>query len=76
MVLLQAIGEIVVAPIDDVSAKGLADGTGIGIMAIGRHPLWGVTDDVDGLRRSKRLAASMSRFGSVSFAKGAVFYGS
>jgi hypothetical protein len=62
VVLLQSIVQIVVVPMDDGTAKGLADRTGVGIMSIGRHPLRGVTNDLDGLRRSKRLAASMSRF--------------
>ena len=31
-------------------------------MPIGRHPLWCSTDRLDGLRRSKRLAASIVRF--------------
>ena len=31
-------------------------------MSIGRDPLWRLTNHLDGLRRSKRLAACMSRF--------------
>ena len=31
-------------------------------MSIGCHSLWGVTNHIDSLRRSKRLAASISRF--------------
>ena len=49
MVLLQAIVEIVIRPMQHVIAQGLTDRTGIGIMPIGRHPLWGVADDVDSL---------------------------
>ena len=49
MVLLQAIVEIVIRPMQHVIAQGLTDRTGIGIMPIGRHPFWGVADDVDSL---------------------------
>ena len=62
MILLQSIVEIVVAAVDDVTAKRLADRTGIGIVSVSRHSLRRVTNQLDGLRRSKRLAASMSRF--------------
>ncbi len=34
---------------DDLTAKDLADRTWGGSMSIGRHPLWGVTNDLDGL---------------------------
>jgi hypothetical protein len=62
MILLDPIGEIVIAAMDDLISQDLADGTGVGIMPIGRDPLWGRTNHVDGLRRSKRLAASIFRF--------------
>ena len=45
-----------------VIARGLANRTGEAIMAVGRHRLRGLTNGIDGLRRSKRLAASMSHF--------------
>ena len=45
MVLLQAIVEIVIRPMQHVIAQGLTDRTGIGIMPIGRHPLWHTTGD-------------------------------
>jgi len=62
VVLLQSIIEVPVGPMRDLTAQGLAYGSWIGIMAIGRHSLWGVIDDVDGLLEKKRLAASISRF--------------
>ncbi len=62
VVLFPSIVEIVIGPVEHVTAHGLADRSWIGVMAIGRHPLWGVTNDIDGLRRSKCLAASISRF--------------
>jgi hypothetical protein len=62
MILLDPIVERVIAAMDDLISQGLADGTGVGIMPIGRDSLWGMTNHVGGLRRSKRLAASMSRF--------------
>jgi hypothetical protein len=34
-------------------------------MAIGRHPLRGLINGVDGSRRSKRLTASVSRFSTL-----------
>jgi len=45
-----------------VTAQGLADRTRVGVMPIRRHAFWHVADDIDSLRRSKRLAASISRF--------------
>lgn len=57
MVLLQSISERAVGPMRDLTAPGLADGSWIAIMAIGCHPLWGLTDGVDSLRRSKGCVA-------------------
>ena len=62
VILLQSIVEVAVGPVEHVTAQGLADGTRVGVMPIGRHPFWGVSNHIDGLRRSKRLAASISRF--------------
>ncbi len=62
VVLFQSIIERAIGPVEHVTAHRLADRSWIGAMAIGRHPFWGVADDVDSLRRSKRLAASMSGF--------------
>jgi hypothetical protein len=62
MVLLDPIVEVAIAAMDDLTTKDLADGTGRGIMSIGGDPFWGVAGDVESLRRSKRLAASRSRF--------------
>ncbi len=47
---------------EHVTAQGFTDRARVGIMPIGPHPFWAVAHDVDSLRRSKRLAASMSRF--------------
>jgi hypothetical protein len=46
---------------DDLISQGLADGTRVGIMSIGRDPLWGMTNHIDGLLK-KALGASISRF--------------
>ena len=46
---------------NDLTAKGLADRTQVGVMSIGRHPLWSVAYHIGGLLE-KRLAASISRF--------------
>ena len=54
MILLQSVVEIAVASMNDLTAKGLADCTRVGVMSVGCHPLWGVTNHIDGLRRSKR----------------------
>jgi len=62
MILLESIVERAVGPVEHITTKGLADRTRVGVMPIGRHPLWGVTNHIDSLRRSKRLAASISRF--------------
>jgi hypothetical protein len=62
MILLQSIVEVAVGPVQRVIAQGLADRTRGGVMSIGGYPFWGVTNHSDGLRRSKRLAASISRF--------------
>ena len=62
MVLLNAVGEIPVASMSHLVTERLADGTGRGITPIGPHSFWGVPDDIDGLRRSKRLAAAISCF--------------
>jgi hypothetical protein len=65
VVLLQSSGERAVAAMRDLTAQGLADRTRVGVMSVGCHPLRGVINDSDGLRRSKRLAASMSRFSAL-----------
>jgi hypothetical protein len=62
VILLQSIVQIAVGPVEHLTAQSLANRTGIGMMSICRHPLWSVAYNLDGLRRSKRLAASMSRF--------------
>ena len=49
MILLQSIVEVAVGPVEHVTAQGLADGTRVGVMPIGRHPFWGVTNHIDGL---------------------------
>jgi len=54
VILLQSIVEGAVGPVKHVTAQGLADGTRVGVMPIGCHPFWGVTNHIDGLRRSKR----------------------
>ncbi len=61
MILLQSMVEIRVGPMQNIHAKLLPDSTWVGIMPIGCHPFWAVAHDVDSLRRSKRLAASLSR---------------
>ncbi len=61
MVLLQSIVEITVGSMEHLIAQGLADGTRIGIMPIGRDPLWGVINHSAACLK-KRLAASISRF--------------
>ena len=62
MILLDAVVEIPVAAMSHLVTERLADGTGRGIMPIGRDPLWGMTYNVNSLRRSKRLVAALSRF--------------
>ena len=62
VILFLSIVEGAGGPVEPVIAERLADGTRVGVMAIGRHPFWGVTNHPNGLRRSKRLAASISRF--------------
>ncbi len=49
MILLQSIVQIWVASVQDLTTKRLADGTRVGIMAIGGHPLRGMTDHLDSL---------------------------
>ncbi len=49
VILLQSIVEGAVGPVEHVTAQGLADGTRVGVMPIGRHPFWGVTNHLDGL---------------------------
>jgi hypothetical protein len=43
VILLAPIVEVTIAAMNDLSAQGLADGTWVGIMPVGRHSLWGVT---------------------------------
>jgi len=49
VILLESIVEIVVGPVEHITAKGLADRTWVGVMSIGRHPLWCVTNHIDSL---------------------------
>ena len=49
MVLRESIGELAVAAMRNLTTQGLAYGSWRGIMPIGRHPLWSVTDHSDGL---------------------------
>jgi len=49
MILLHSIVEVRITAMDDVATKRLADGTRVGIMAIGGHPLRGMTDHLDSL---------------------------
>jgi hypothetical protein len=61
VILLESSDERAVGPVEHVTAQGLTDRTRAGVMPIGRHPLWGVTHHIECLRRSNRLATSMSR---------------
>ena len=49
VILLDPIVEVTIAAVNDLTAQGLADGTRVGIMPIGRHSLWGVTNHIDSL---------------------------
>jgi hypothetical protein len=49
MILLDPIIEIGIAAMEDLITQRLADGTGVGIMPIGRHPLWSVAYHLGGL---------------------------
>jgi hypothetical protein len=49
VILLNAIVEIVIATMSHLRSQDLTDGTWVGIMPIGRHPFWSVTDDVASL---------------------------
>ncbi len=51
MVLLESIVEVGVTTVGDLTAKRLANRTGVGIMSIGRHSLWPVAYNIDGVRR-------------------------
>jgi hypothetical protein len=62
MILFQSLVEIRVTSVEHVIPKDFAHRARVGIMPIGRDPRRGVTNHLDGLRRSKRLAASRSRF--------------
>jgi len=62
VILLQSIVERAVGPVEHVTAQRLSDRTRVGVMSMSCHPFWGVTNHIGGLRRSKRLAASISRF--------------
>jgi len=49
VILLQSIVEVAVGPVQHVTAQGLTNRTRVGIMPIGRHPFWGVADNVGSL---------------------------
>jgi hypothetical protein len=49
VILLDAIVEIVIAAMSHLMSQALTDRTRVGIMPIGRHPFWSVTDDVESL---------------------------
>jgi hypothetical protein len=66
VVLLQSIVEIAIGPVEHVTAQGLADRSWIGVMAIGRHPLWGMTNDIDGLLEKALGRLHISLLGSAS----------
>jgi hypothetical protein len=47
VILLVPIVEVTIAVVHDLTSKGLADGTRVGSMPIGRYSLWGVTNHSD-----------------------------
>ncbi len=49
MVLLDAIIEVGISSVHDISAQRLANGTWIGIMSISCHPFWGMADSLESL---------------------------
>jgi len=49
VILLESLVERVIGSVAHVTAQGLADGMRVGVLAIGRHPFWGVTNHIDGL---------------------------
>jgi len=49
MVLFQSIIEVRITTMDDIVAKRFANRTGVGIMAIGCHSFWSVSNHIDGL---------------------------
>lgn len=57
VILLQSIVKVAVGPVEHVTAKGLADRPRVGVMSIGCHPFWGVTNHIDGL-----LEKTLGRF--------------
>jgi hypothetical protein len=62
MVLFQSIIVVHIGPVGHVAAEGITNRSRVGIMSIRRDTLWVMTNDLGSLRRSKRLAASISRF--------------
>src|SRR6266700_615829 len=49
VVLLNAIIKVGIGSMHDISAERLADGTWIGVMSIGCHPLWGMSNHCNSL---------------------------
>jgi len=49
VILFQAIVEILVGSVEDISAKGLTNGSWIRVMSIGRHTLWRMTHRLESL---------------------------
>src|SRR5258708_20108948 len=47
MILLESIVEIVTGPVDDITSKGLADRTRIGVMPIGCNSLRGAANHLE-----------------------------
>lgn len=66
MILLQPIVEIVVGAVQHIAAEDLADGTRIGVMPIGRHPLWDVTNHLECLPEEALGGISISLFARAS----------